>query len=90
MVCRDVSLVKLLQIAKEVDTSLPLTVLHTAKLCHVDCNVKVILMFFSLDKDILYDLSAVSVHLNVHKMKIPIWPKTMHFLHIKSTGVGNW
>ena len=70
MACGDISLVKLLQIAKEVDTSLEVTVFNTAKLCNDDCTVKVISIFFNLDKDILY-CPAVSVYLNVHKKKIP-------------------
>lgn len=87
VVCGGVSLVKLLQITKEVDTSLEVTVFNTAKLCNDDCTVKVILIFFSLDKDKLYDPSAVSVYLNVHKTKITIWPKVINFVHTKSTRV---
>ena len=82
------SLVKLLQISKEFDTSLELTVSNTAKLFNVDFTGKAIAIFFNLDKDILYDLSAVSVHLNVRGTKIPIWPKTTHFLLITPIGVG--
>ena len=79
------SLVKLLQIAKEVDTSLELTVFSTAELFNDDCTVKVISIFFNLDKDNLYDLSAVSAILNVHKMEI-ICAKTIHFVRSLATG----
>ena len=85
VMCGDMSLVKLLQIAKEVDTSLELTVFSTAELFNDDCTVKVISIFFNLDKDNLYDLSAVSAILNVHKMKI-ICAKTIHFVRSLATG----
>jgi hypothetical protein len=88
MVCGGVSLVKLLQVAKEVDMSLELSVFNTTKLCNDDRTVKVISIFFNLDKDNLYELSAVSVYLNVHKTKIAICPKSIRFLLIRATGVG--